>query len=129
MFDAFGRKTEPYMFFIFRVIFGLVFMLHGMQKLGWLGAAAKTGLFLFVGIGEFMVGLGIALGLFTRLASIGGVIIMLGANIMAHWPNGINPLSNGGEAAILNLAAFLILFSLGAGKWSLNHLFFKKEML
>ena len=129
MFDMFGKKTEPYAYLIFRVLTGVMFALHGASKIGWLGKPAMAGFMAFVGIGELLVGLGIAVGLFSRLASIGGFIIMVGAQIQAHLPNGINPLANGGEASMLFLISFLVIFSLGAGKWSLNHLFFKKEML
>jgi putative oxidoreductase len=128
MFDSFAKKTEPYMFFIFRVIFGVVFFLHGAQKMGWTGGNMAAGFMAFIGVCELLIGAGIALGLFSRLAAAGGVVIMMGALITVHWPKGIMPLGNG-EAAVLNLAAFLLIFALGAGKWSLNHLFFKKEML
>jgi uncharacterized membrane protein YphA (DoxX/SURF4 family) len=104
-----------------------------MSKLGWLGGTAQTGLMAFVGVGEFLVGLGIMLGLFVRLATIGGAIIMVSALFKAHigtLVKTMNPIAQGsGELVFLFLAAFLIIFAMGAGKFSLNQVFFKREML
>ncbi|MFA5796680.1 MAG: DoxX family protein [Candidatus Woesearchaeota archaeon] len=121
------KKNEDYFFFVFRVIFGIVFLLHGLFKLGVLGNPAMTGLMLVVGIGEVLVGLGIIFGLFTRLAAVGGLIIMIGALVTAHFPKGLNPLANGGEPAYLFFAAFLVILALGYKKWGLDGLF-KKEV-
>lgn len=127
MFGKFAKKSENAMYVIFRVVVGLLFAMHGMSKLGWTGGNAMTGLMLVVGIGELLVGLAVLLGFFTRLAAIGGVIIMVGAQIMAHLPKGIWPLFNGGEASMLFLVSFLVIFAMGAGKLSLEKALFKKE--
>ena len=58
----------------------------------------------------------------------GGGIVMIVALLFVHFPQGINPLANGGEAALLNLAAFLVMKAYGAGKWSLEKALWKKEM-
>lgn len=127
---VFGKllgKNSDYLFFVFRVLAGLVFFLHGASKLGWLGGNAMTGIMMWVGIGETLVGLGVLLGVWTRLAALGGIVIMLSAWFKAHVGRGWNPLANGGEAAVLFFAIFLVLLAYGAGKWALEKLWAKKE--
>jgi putative oxidoreductase len=141
MLEHFGKKSEQVMYFLFRVFVGLMFAMHGMQKLGWLGELAKgspegfaIGMGLpvwiayIVALTELLAGLGIALGLFTRLASIGGFIVMVFAQILAHLPKSIFPIANGGELSMMYLLAFLVLFAIGAGKWSLGKALFRKEL-
>lgn len=129
MLSKFAKKSENTMYVIFRVIVGLLFAMHGMQKLGVFSGNPMTGLFLIVGIGETLVGLAILLGFLVRIATIGGVIIMAGAQIMSHFPKGFWPLFNGGEASMLFLVSFLVIFAMGAGKLSLEKALFKKELL
>lgn len=128
MLSNYAKKSEDVFYLIFRVFIGVLFAMHGASKLGVFGDA-KTGLFLIVGIGELLVGLGILLGLLTRIAAIGGIIIMGGAQIMAHLPKGINPMTNGGELSLVFLVAFLMIFAHGPGKFSLEKAWFKKELL
>jgi putative oxidoreductase len=128
MISKHAKKTENTMYVIFRVIIGLLFAMHGMQKLGLFGGEAKTGLFLIVGIGELLVGLAILLGFLVRHAALGGIVIMVGAQIMSHLPKGFWPLFNGGEASMLFLVAFLVIFAMGPGTVSLEKALFKKEL-
>ncbi|MGV8150628.1 MAG: DoxX family protein [Candidatus Woesearchaeota archaeon] len=128
MLNKFAKKSENTMYVIFRIIVGLLFAMHGMQKLGFFTGNGMSGLMLVVGIGEFLVGLAILLGFLTRIAAIGGFVIMVGAQIMAHLPKGVWPLFNGGEASMLFLVSFLVIFAMGAGKLSLEKALFKKEL-
>jgi uncharacterized membrane protein YphA (DoxX/SURF4 family) len=134
MLSKFAKKSEDTMYTIFRVVIGIVYGLHGMWKLGWLGNTPLTGFMFFIGICEVLIALAIVLGFLTRIAAIGGVIIMIGAQATAHIFkkgvfNSINPLANGGEASLLFLAAFLLIFAYGASKhWSLEKAVFKKEV-
>lgn len=117
---------------MFRIILGFLFFSHGAQKLfGWFGGTAisSVNLFWFAGLIEFLVGLGVFFGLFTRLAALGGAIQMVVAFIKVHLPSHIHPLMNGGEAAVLFFAAFLVLLAFGPGTCSLGALIFKKEVL
>jgi uncharacterized membrane protein YphA (DoxX/SURF4 family) len=63
---------QPYMISVFRIITGLIFMEHGTQKLFGFPAKAERGmpeLFSLSGIGgvmEFVGGLLVVIGLFTR---------------------------------------------------------------
>ncbi|HIH32598.1 TPA: DoxX family protein [Candidatus Woesearchaeota archaeon] len=130
MFEKFAKSSENTLYVIFRVVVGLLFAMHGLSKLGWIGGKeAMTGLFLVVGIGELLVGLGILTGLLTRISALGGLVIMIGAQIMSHLPKGINPMTNGGELSLLFLVSFLVVFALGAKKLSLGKALFGKELL
>jgi putative oxidoreductase len=127
MLDKYAKKSEHVMYVIFRIIIGALYAMHGLSKLGFTGKPAMTGLMAFVGVAELLIGLGLVLGLFTRLAALGGIVIMIGAQTTSHFPKGLNPMANGGELSLLFLVAFLVLFAYGAQKFSLGHKLFKKE--
>jgi putative oxidoreductase len=127
--EHFAVKTKDTMYVIFRILFGLLYAMHGLSKIGGLGKPAMTGFMFFIGVCELLIGLGVLLGLFTRLAAIGGFVIMAGALITAHFPKGINPMANGGELALLFLIGFLLVFAFGARKFHLSHAIFKREVL
>lgn len=125
------EKYADYFYFVFRVMVGLLFFQHGAQKLfGLFGGAAMPflGLMWFVGLIEFTGGLAIATGFFTRLASLGTAIIMVAAYFTAHAPNGLIPIMNQGELALLYLATFLVFLAYSAKKWSLERALFGKEL-
>ena len=115
----------------FRIIFGLLYTLHGSMKLfGWpLGAAAPVGAwpYWWAGLIEFVLGIMITVGILTRIAAFIASGEMAFAYFYNHWP----PLSggetasfwpfdpqmggNGGELAILYCFAFLLIATTGAG--------------
>lgn len=128
---SFTMKFPKQFYLIFRVVIGLLFFMHGAGKLfGWFGGnpVQLASLMGFAGIVEFFGGLAIALGLLTRLAAFGSLVIMAGAYITVHLPNGLNPLANKGELALVYFASFLIIFAYGAGMASLEKLLWKKEI-
>jgi len=113
---------------VFRIVFGLLYMLHGSIKLfGWpLGTAVPTGTwpFWFAGLIEFVLGLLIVVGLFTRIAAFIASGEMAFAYFYQHWPPlsggsgqtaSFWPIANGGELAILFCFGFLLLATTGAG--------------
>ncbi len=129
------EKCGSSLYFLFRVLAGLLFFFHGGQKLfGWFGGAGGNGavtlvsLFGLAGIIEFLGGLVIVLGLFSRLAATIAAVEMLIAFFMMHFPQGWNPLLNMGEAAVLYFAAFLVLIAYGNGRWSLEQKLLGKEV-
>ncbi|MEP2770924.1 MAG: DoxX family protein [Fulvivirga sp.] len=69
---------------------------------------------------EFICALLIMFGLFTRLASIPLIIAMAVAAFISH---GGDPLANK-EKALLYMAAFILLFYKGGGRYSLDRMFF-----
>ena len=129
------NKFQDYLYFVFRVLIGLLFLQHGGQKLfGWFGGLGGNSAELFslmglAGMIEFIAGLAIVLGLFTRLAALISAVEMAVAYVMAHFSQSIFPILNQGELAALFFASFLVLLAYGAGKWNLGKLFFKKEIL
>jgi putative oxidoreductase len=119
---------EEYFYVIVRALVGLFFFLHGAGKaFGWFGKPPMTGLMLFVGWCEVIAGLLILIGLWTRLGALLGAAVMIAAYIKAHAPNGLNPLANGGELALMFLFAFFVILVHGSGKWGLEHWMHKKE--
>jgi putative oxidoreductase len=121
---------------IFRIVFGLLYTLHGSMKLfGWpLGQAVPTGTwpFWFASLIEFILGIMITLGIFTRIAAFIASGEMAFAYFWQHWPplKGGGTASfwpfdpqlggNGGELAILYCFAFLLIATTGAGALSVD---------
>jgi putative oxidoreductase len=130
----FARYSSPALS-IFRIIFGLLFTLHGSMKLfGWpLGASIPVGNWpgWWAGLIEFVTGLLILVGLFTRIAAFIASGHMAVAYFWMHWPPLEGPAAsfwpydqqmggNGGEPAIMYCFAFLLLAAMGAGPWSVD---------
>jgi len=68
----------------------------------------------------------IAIGFLTRLASIPLIIVMLVAIFTVHISNGFSAGANGFEIPLYYLLFLGIFLSHGAGKFSIDHLIFKK---
>ncbi len=111
---------------IFRIVIGLLWALHGTQKLfGW--PPGKSGAVPFgtwpywwAGLIEVVVGVLVALGVFTRIAALIGAGTMAYAYFTAHQPKGVLPIQNGGEPAVLFCFAFLLIAFAGAGAFALR---------
>lgn len=114
-----------------RLVVGIVFLAHGAQKLFVFGIAGVAG---FMGQGgipfpmlaaivvtavEFLGGLALMLGLFTRWAAIPLAIDMLVAILVVHLKAGFF-LPNGYEFAFTLLGATLALALLGSGEASVD---------
>jgi putative oxidoreductase len=126
-----SHNTQGHLYFVFRVLVGIAFMIHGGQKLfGWFGGNAVdlTSKFGAAGIIEFVGGLAIILGLFVSTVATIAALEMLVALFTVHFKQGLNPLTNNGEPAWLFFAAFLVLAAYGAGKYSLERALLKKEI-
>jgi putative oxidoreductase len=110
---------------IFRIVIGLLWALHGTAKLfGWPatkgGGAAPFGTwpYWWAGVIELVVGVLVALGVFTRIAAIIGAGTMAYAYFTVHQPKGLLPIQNGGEPAVLFCFAFLLIAFAGAGAFA-----------
>ncbi len=124
----FMEKNSDYFYFVFRVVIGLLFLLHGISKIQML-SQGKITLVSLIGLAmiiEVAGGVMILLGLLTRYVSLITAVEMIVAFFKAHVPQGINPLTNGGEPAVLFFVAFIVLLAYGAGKWSLDNKIFKE---
>lgn len=124
----FMARFEEVTLALFRVVAGLMFWQHGAQKLlGWLGGAGAPGATVplasmagVAGVLEFVGGILIILGLFTRPVAFLLSGLMAVAYFMAHAPNGFWPAVNQGELAVLYCFIFLYLSSRGGGRYSVD---------
>lgn len=69
----------------------------------------------------------LALGLFTRVISVPLIGIMVVAILTVHLGNGFSAGDNGFEIPLYYLLFLGIFASFGAGKFSVDNIFFKKE--
>lgn len=126
--DSFYTTWTPRLLSVLRIITGFLFIAHGTQKLFNYPASAQNApvplmsFFGFTGILEFVGGLLILLGLFTRPTAFVLSGMMAVAYFMAHAPQGFLPLVNKGELAVLYCFVFLFLSVGGGGVWSLDNL-------
>ena len=122
---------------LLRIVAGLLFMQHGMQKLlGMFGGlpggppGATVPLFSLLGVGsilEFFGGLAILLGFFTQPVAFLLSGEMAVAYFMFHAPQGLWPIQNRGELAVLYTFIFLFLAMAGGGRLSVDHVLLQKE--
>lgn len=119
----------PRMLAIFRIVAGLLFMTFGSMKLFGFppGPTEMPPLVILsqMGIGgilEFVGGLMIVLGLFTRPVSFVLAGEMAVAYFQFHQPQAFWPTSNNGIPAILYCFLFLYLMFAGPGAWSVDGL-------
>ena len=125
---------------IVRLMLGLVMFPHGAQKmLGWFGGhgfSGTMGFFTHQGIpaplaflaiaAEFFGGLGLIVGLLTRIAALGIAGDMIGAIFLVHLENGFfmnwmgTQKGEGIEYHLLALAIAAALLLRGAGAFSLD---------
>jgi putative oxidoreductase len=119
---------------LLRIIAGFLFMPHGAQKLfGWLGgmggtgaAASFPGLIWIAGALEFLGGLCILLGAWTRPVAFVLSGQMAAAYFMGHASRGFWPLVNSGELAVLYCFVFLFLAAAGGGPFTIERLWQKQ---
>ena len=124
-----------------RLILGVVFFAHGAQKmLGWFGGYGfhgTMGFFEHIGMPapvalliictEFFGGLGLIVGLLTRIAALGIGVEMIGAIFMVHLTNGFfmnwygTQKGEGFEYHLLAIAVAAVLLLRGAGRFSADH--------
>jgi putative oxidoreductase len=118
------NKSAPHALALLRIVTALLFIEHGTAKLIGFPIAMGTGslppLMLLAGILEVFGGLAILLGFFTRAVAFVLSGEMAVAYWMAHAPNGVYPLVNKGDAAILFCFIFLYLVFAGPGAWSID---------
>lgn len=125
-----GRtKFQDVSLSLLRIAAGLLFWQHGAQKLlGWFGGVGDGGtvelmsLMGLAGVLEFFGGILILVGLFTRPVAFVVSGEMAVAYFMAHQPEGLMPIQNGGELAALFAFVFLMFSAFGPGSLSLDDL-------
>ena len=122
---------------ILRLVVGIVFLMHGQQKLFGFGIHGTIAFFTHAGIPlpavsavvvtfvEFLGGIALILGLLTRWAAALLAIDMLGAIFLVHIKNGffLMPPKLGYEFALTLLAATIALAISGPGAAALDGMF------
>ena len=131
---------------IVRIVLGVVFFAHGAQKaLGWFGGAGLQStvrvfreqlripapLALLSVAAEFLGGLGLIVGLLSRIAALGIAVVMIVALVAVHGKFGFfmnwygEKQGHGIEYHILVLALALAVMVKGAGAFSLDQVLYQ----
>jgi putative oxidoreductase len=123
---AFLKPVEGPIYAVLRVLAGLLFMQHGLQKIfGLFGGAPSQlppALLWTSGTIELVGGALLAVGLLTRWTAFLCSGMMAVAYFMAHAPQHFFPILNRGELAILYCWVFLFIAASGPGPWSLDRI-------
>jgi putative oxidoreductase len=134
------RTDDTILALVLRLALGIVMFPHGAQKLlGWFGGRGfygnielfhqlgfSTTLAVLVTIGEFFGGLGLIVGLLSRVAAAGIGVIMVGAVLTVNGQYGFfmnwagNQTREGFEFHILAVGLAIGILILGGGKWSID---------
>ena len=117
-------RLEPYAYALFRIVTGLLFIFHGLQKFGIYGGQS--------------VNLATRLGVAALIEAVGGGLVMIGlftgpvaficsgemaaAYFLSHAPQALWPIQNRGELAVVYCFAFLYMATRGSGIWSIDAL-------
>ena|SRR5271155_1967638 len=131
---------------IVRIVLGVVFFAHGAQlAFGWFGGAGLQStvrvfreqlripapLAILAVAAEFLGGLGLLVGLLSRIAALGIAVVMLVALLTVHWKFGFfmnwygDQRGHGIEYHILVLVLALVVMIKGSGPSSLDQILYK----
>lgn len=111
---------------VFRIVVGLLFMMHGSQKLFGLpdgqGVGSLPPMMMAAGVIELVAGLMVLLGFYAAIAAFIASGEMAVAYFTAHQPRAALPIQNQGELAALYAFVFLYIAARGSGPWSVDSL-------
>ena len=116
----------PQAYAAMRIIFGLLFLCHGLQKAfglfgGVKGAAVPLlSLLGIAGLIELVTGALIAVGFAAGTAAFIASGQMAVAYFAGHFPAGSWPIQNNGELPVLYCFVFLYIATHGPGIWSVD---------
>jgi len=124
----FLAKLEPYAYAAMRIVFGFLFACHGISKIAVvLGGHHPVGLLAWAGaVIELAGGVLIFLGFFTRCAAFISSGEMAVGYFKFHQPHslfpvdGLFPLVNHGELAVIYCFVALYIACRGAGKFGVD---------
>ena len=146
MIETLVSTNSDWVLTIARFVIGIIFFAHGAQKmLGWYGGAGFSGtlkalisqlnlpapLAVLVISAEFFGGLGLIVGLLSRIAALGILLAMLGAIAMVHFRYGLfmdwfgNQKGHGVEYHLLAIALALVVIVKGAGAFSIDRAWYQ----
>lgn len=125
---SFLGKYSEHAYALLRLVAGLAFMFHGVQKIfGVLSAGVPpVGSQVWIGgVIELVCGALIAVGLLTRPAAFLASGTMAVAYIQFHWKGALDasffPAVNQGELSLIYAFLFLMVACAGGGRFSLDH--------
>ncbi|MBB6612695.1 DoxX family protein [Pontibacter sp. Tf4] len=122
--NGFLGNYAPHLYALLRIVAGLLFAMHGTQKLfGWPGDGSTVEIASLMGVAgiiELVGGLMIAIGFLTSWVALIAAIEMAVAYFMAHAPQAAFPIQNQGELALLYCFLFLYMAARGSGIWSVD---------
>jgi putative oxidoreductase len=128
-----STRTQAWGLMVLRVAVGIVFFMHGWQKLFMMGLPGVTGFFGMLGIPapavaatvvsflELVGGAALIAGLLTRWVAIPLAIEMLVATLLVHLPNGFFAMDDGYELVFLLLAGAVTLALAGPGALAVDN--------
>ena len=115
---------------LLRAALGVILIAHGLQKLSDTRAAAQSfaemgvpvpELMIWLAIaGEFLGGMGLLIGLLTRLSALGALLVMSGAIFFVHLGNGLLSANGGFEFPMLIGFVLLHFMLRGPGPISID---------
>lgn len=125
---------------VLRLGLGIVILAHGLQKtFGWfdgpgfpgamnflVGLGIPAALAILVVIVESIGSLSLIFGFLTRFCAASIGIVMLGAVLIVHAPNGFFMGNNGYEFHILAISIAVVLAMKGGGAYSLDDVLVKR---
>jgi putative oxidoreductase len=129
-----GQSVWPWGIALLRIVVGIVFVMHGQQKLFEMGVGGVGGFFASLGVPapqlaavvvsllETVGGVALILGVLTRLFGLLLTGDMLVAMLLVHRPNGFFAGDGGVELVLLLGAAALTLALTGPGAMALDNL-------
>lgn len=118
-------RIEPHAYALMRIVAGLLFMFHGLQKIfGLYGGQAVELMSRSGGAGliELVGGTLVMIGLFAAPVALICSGEMAAAYFLAHYPRAFWPVQNAGELAALYCFVFLYISTRGSGIWSVDWL-------
>lgn len=120
-------RYRPLLLSLFRIMAALLILQHGTTKLLGIPAGPMNGTSIqslsgIAGVIELVFGALLVAGLFSRLSAFLLSGLTAAAYWIAHAPQGVYPILNGGELAALYCFGFLYLAAAGPGPISLDAL-------
>ena len=126
--QAFREDWSPRLLSVVRILLGLIYLQHGLQKYFGFPSAQPANFHIVSMVGaagaiEIIGSLMIILGLYTRWVA----FLISGEMFVAYFiyanrlGRGFFPLANGGELEAIFCLFFFAIFLVGGGIWSLDN--------
>ena len=111
-----------------RASIGIIFIVHSLKKFDpswqeWLiSIGIPPEMQLPIALAEFVGGIFLVIGVFTRITGTVFAVILLGAIFHIRWENGFFVSKGGWEWDLVMLAAVLAIIVAGPGRISISHI-------